>query len=177
MHTFLRHDGQPVLVAARRDTGRLVPVAASTMLVTAAYQCVNPRGSYFLTKALQTKIQLSRHHGWKLWVAGEEGKAAAQYATLESATPASTITAEDEATFGAAGEAPALLLQAQRVFATTSPHGEGVGWLLWVASDVFIQRPSADLPWKRLVCNDTCHFLLSAGKTGVDVSVLLIRVI
>lgn len=170
---------------------------ASVLLITSAIKCTAPRGSYFVTKALQTKMQLARKHGWGIWVSGEEGWAASEYSTLSNPAAVPDL---DQATVGPAAEAAALLLQAQQS-ASVGLGSSATQWLLWIGATVFIVNPEAsdaELPWGQLdigseAVGDSVHLLLSSATSSseglprtrrvasdevpdIDSSVILLRV-
>ena len=52
--------------------------AGGVLLVTPGGQaCDGPRCSYYITKALQTKLHLAQSRGWALWVVVDEATSAA----------------------------------------------------------------------------------------------------
>lgn len=162
------------LVADMATARGVTPVAArpGVLLITSATKCATSRGSYFVTKALQTKHQLARKYGWGIWVAGEEGRSASAYATLSDPAVSVSRTLQDVATVQE-GEAAAMLLQAGYAFTVAGPQSGKVQWLLWMAADVLVSNPDSEdveillEQLGRYLSHDPpVHLLLSAGSSS-----------
>ena len=73
---------------AEPGTAPPVPLAPGTarledvMVVSQAPGQCRHRGTYFATKAAQTKLQLAQRRGWRLWIAGDESEGLASAAAL-----------------------------------------------------------------------------------------------
>jgi len=125
-------------------------------------QCSH-RGTYFATKAAQTKLQLAQRRGWRLWITGDESEGLASAAAL--------ATGNDTAAASQLG----LLLALHE--ARPPPR-----WLLWLDSELLVTNPSAELPLAEYEARGTQLVLwgeeggAGSDKLVVDAAVLALRV-
>ena len=133
-----------------------------TVVSQAPGQCRN-RGTYFATKAAQTKLQLAQRHGWRLWIAGDESEGIASSAAVAAGNDT------------AAASQLGLLLALHD--ARPPPR-----WLLWLDSELLVTNPRAELPLAEYEAGGTQLVLWGEeGGSGsdrlvVDAAVLALRV-
>ncbi|KAL3913877.1 MAG: hypothetical protein SGPRY_007825, partial [Prymnesium sp.] len=125
----------------------------SVLVVTgAAEHCADARGSYLLTKALQTKLHLARVRGWLPWVLAEERADASAAATT---APLSR---------GVLGGVSAALLGLHSACEAGRLGANGqIRWILWLGADLFVSDFEYALPWAELEASAT-HLLLSTTE-------------
>ena len=145
-----------------------VPLAPDTatwdvIVVSQAPGQCRSRGTYFATKAAQTKLQLAQRHGWRLWIAGDESEGIASSAAVAAGNDT------------AAASQLGLLLALHD--ARPPPR-----WLLWLDSELLVTNPRAELPLAEYEAGGTQLVLWGdEGGSGsdrlvVDAAVLALRV-
>ena len=154
---------------AEPDAAPPVPLAPGTatredvVVVSQAPGQCSHRGTYFATKAAQTKLQLAQRRGWRLWIAGDESEGLASAAALAAGNDT------------AAASQLGLLLALHE--ARPPPR-----WLLWLDSELLVTNPSAELPLAEYEARGTQLVLwgeeggAGSDRLVVDTAVLALRV-
>ena len=133
------------------------------MVVSQAPGQCRSRGTYFATKAAQTKLQLAQRHGWRLWIAGDESEGIASSAAVAAGNDT------------AAASQLGLLLALHD--ARPPPR-----WLLWLDSELLVTNPRAELPLAEYEAGGTQLVLwgeeggAGSDRLVVDAAVLALRV-